>query len=73
MASHQDFVDYVAEQLREAGAIRRRNSTCPLRNPASSQVPAMNFLAVSGQGNPNEAALTSRLWNCSTRWPTPSK
>lgn len=24
MASHQDFVDYVAEQLREAGAIRSR-------------------------------------------------
>ncbi|OUQ26438.1 competence protein TfoX [Flavonifractor sp. An135] len=24
MASHQDFVDYVAEQLREAGAIRIR-------------------------------------------------
>ena len=24
MASYQDFVDYVAEQLREAGTIRRR-------------------------------------------------
>ena len=24
MASHQDFVDYVVEQLREAGAIRSR-------------------------------------------------
>ena len=24
MASHQDFVDYVAEQLREAGIIRSR-------------------------------------------------
>ena len=24
MASHQDFVDYVAEQLRQAGAIRSR-------------------------------------------------
>ena len=24
MASHQDFVDYVAEQLREAGTIRSR-------------------------------------------------
>ena len=24
MASHKDFVDYVAEQLREAGAIRSR-------------------------------------------------
>ena len=24
MASHQDFVDYVAEQLREAGSIRSR-------------------------------------------------
>ena len=24
MASHQDFVDYVAEQLRDAGAIRSR-------------------------------------------------
>ena len=24
MASHQDFVDYVAEQLREAGAICSR-------------------------------------------------
>ena len=24
MASHEDFVDYVAEQLREAGAIRSR-------------------------------------------------
>lgn len=24
MASHQDFVDYVVEQLREAGAIRNR-------------------------------------------------
>ena len=24
MASHQDFVDYVAEQLREAGVIRSR-------------------------------------------------
>ena len=24
MASHEDFVDYVAEQLREAGAIRNR-------------------------------------------------
>lgn len=25
MASHQDFVNYVAEQLREAGTIRSRN------------------------------------------------
>ena len=24
MASHQDFVDYVAEQLREAGSSRNR-------------------------------------------------
>ena len=24
MASHQDFVDYVAEQLRESGSIRSR-------------------------------------------------
>ena len=26
MASHQDFVDYVAEQLREAGTIRSRKN-----------------------------------------------
>ena len=29
MASHQGFVDYVDEQLREAGIIRSRDSSRP--------------------------------------------
>ena len=34
----------------------------PPRTPGIVTVPAMNFLA-----------LTSRPWNCSMPWPTPSK
>ena len=29
MASHPDFVNYMAEQLREAGAIRSRDNSHP--------------------------------------------
>lgn len=46
----------------------------PPRTPGIVTVPAMNFLAVRGQGDPNQgAAPTSRLWNCFTLWPIPSK
>ena len=46
----------------------------PPRTPGIVTVPAMNFLAVRGQGDPNEeGAPTSRLWNCFTLWPIPSK
>ena len=46
----------------------------PPRTPGILTVPAMNFLAVRGQGDPNEEdALTSRPWACSTPWPLPSR
>ena len=42
----------------------------PPRTPGIVTIPAMNFLAVRGYGDPNEE---SRLWSCSMPCPTPSK
>lgn len=46
----------------------------PPKTPGIITVPAMNFLAVHGHGDPNEeTGPTNRLSAFCMRWPTPSK
>ena len=46
----------------------------PPRTPGIVTVPAMNFLAVRGRGDPmRRAAPTGKLSVCSMQWPSPSK
>ncbi len=47
----------------------------PPKTPGIVTVPAMNFLAVRGRGDPNEegGTFTSRPWSCSMPWLLPSK
>ena len=46
----------------------------PPKTPGIVTIPAMNFLAVRGQGDPNEEnGAYSRLWDSFMPWPSPSK
>lgn len=46
----------------------------PPKTPGIVTVPPMNFLAVRGQGDPNqEGGPTKKLWACFTPWPIPSR
>ncbi len=46
----------------------------PKNAPQIVTVPRAGYIAVRGQGDPNEeAAHTRRRWASSTPWPTPSR